>query len=825
MTDDMEITHIAYKCLVKIMLWVYGKARNKTTEDDQVIEVFFGSSASQFKGFCDLRTNLIIALRTGQAPQPNQFALKAISLFTKHIRRFGKLFRRMQQHNLPKFITLPFCTDVVLYYLNKVVEAVNGPKEYIDDDPNAVYPQKFILQAMVIFKESLSQWSPNRRLCSSMDSDEVLPQPFVENAVNLLLTRFIPLSQEDLEGWMASPEEWVNNDEKEVDAWEFELRPCTERVLLTLAMQYSKYVVDLLKKTLMQAIETPATTLDSILAREAIYCAVGRCAHRMKDNIDFNAWLSNVLVPEAQSQDPNYRIIKRRIGWVIGRWFYDHCAPATNPDVWRILVHLLMDRSDGSDTVVRMSAANSLRECVDTVDFDADVFAPFIEGSFTGLAALLAEAETFESKNRVMKSLSCVIGRIDRRVVPYIPLIGELIVKYWNINPQETEVLFLATLLVTTTELVEASKEASATLQPLVVKLVQDSLDDKTQPKLKLELDEDALNLWRTALRNTHTIQPVQPGQEGLFQLAPIAIALLASNLDLLGSVLSIIESYIILGGQEFFQQYSFDLHHAFSRCLSQANPINVKDLLRSIQLMLQIVPTEYWEEPMHQSKLFWEMLRTVNDGKGNELVLIEYIYVFARLVLQDAPAFARLMSYTASSYDIVEIQLYDKLMQQWWQKFDNMAEPRHRKLVAMSYAALLPIGHPEIIKRLGGEIFNVWLDVLGEMKEAVESDDEGQAQHLHLYWKQPGSEPPSIVLRDTEGTLEEAKRRQLYESDPVQATKLTTYLAAKLREAKRAHPILQEYIKASDQMVWEAVKKALEIPQDDLDFPRTSSY
>lgn len=52
----------------------------------------------------------------------------------------------------------------------------------------------------------------------------VLSQSFVEDAVKLLVTRFIPLEPSDLEGWMTDPEEWVNLEERDNDLWEFELR-------------------------------------------------------------------------------------------------------------------------------------------------------------------------------------------------------------------------------------------------------------------------------------------------------------------------------------------------------------------------------------------------------------------------------------------------------------------------------------------------------------------------------------------------------------------------------------------------------------------------
>lgn len=51
-----------------------------------------------------------------------------------------------------------------------------------------------------------------------------LSQEFVKNAVQLLVTRFMPLNPTDLENWIADPEEWVNLEDKENDQWEFEIR-------------------------------------------------------------------------------------------------------------------------------------------------------------------------------------------------------------------------------------------------------------------------------------------------------------------------------------------------------------------------------------------------------------------------------------------------------------------------------------------------------------------------------------------------------------------------------------------------------------------------
>ena len=57
----------------------------------------------------------------------------------------------------------------------------------------------------------------------------VLSQSFVEDAVKLLVTRFIPLEEADLQEWQADPEEWVNLEEKDNEQWEYELRVCMIR--------------------------------------------------------------------------------------------------------------------------------------------------------------------------------------------------------------------------------------------------------------------------------------------------------------------------------------------------------------------------------------------------------------------------------------------------------------------------------------------------------------------------------------------------------------------------------------------------------------------
>jgi hypothetical protein len=61
----------------------------------------------------------------------------------------------------------------------------------------------------------------------------------------------------------------------------------------------------------------------------------------------------------------SYPIIKRRIAWLIGKWVSEDCASPNDPNIWEVLVHLLKDRGPGTDSVVRLTAAMAIRECLD----------------------------------------------------------------------------------------------------------------------------------------------------------------------------------------------------------------------------------------------------------------------------------------------------------------------------------------------------------------------------------------------------------------------------------------------------------------------------
>jgi hypothetical protein len=84
-------------------------------------------------------------------------------------------------------------------------------------------------------------------------------------------------------------------------------------------------------------------------------------------------------------------------------------------------------------------------------------------------------------------------------------------------------------------------------LTPQVVYLCPTWGDANTSVKVITHLDQDGLELWLSALRNAISNGTTPPGFPSLLDLAPAALHLLAENLDLLGTIVQIIEAYLLL--------------------------------------------------------------------------------------------------------------------------------------------------------------------------------------------------------------------------------------------------------------------------------------
>ncbi|GAB1524976.1 hypothetical protein RhiTH_008132 [Rhizoctonia solani] len=807
---DVEIAQLLFRSITRLMIYVWNRVKQLSPQEDQIVSEFFQNSVTQLQSVFNFRVELIMALHSSQQfSSLNAHGEHTLKLLKDHIQFVvDDYFRAMQKQAVSRFITMPRCTELVRYSWDQVVKAMNSPAELRTNEATAAYPSHFLCSAMLLFRESLAMWSPNRQNASEGD---ILPSDFVEGAVQQLVQTFLPLSDASLELWSEDPEGFIEEEEKGGDAWEIDPRPCAERVLITFAAKYTDIVIPVLK-AMFDAVTTTATTdLATAKQKEAYYAAIGRCAHRLKDVIDFDQWLTQVVVKEVSSTDPLDRVVKRRVAWVIAKWYSDKQLPASDGTVWEVLRYLVQDQGEASDLVVRLTAAIAVGECVDTLGFNADVFQPHLPFVIEGLVQLASSCDTYESKTRVINALGRVIECVGQKVGGQASSTAD---GSATVGSDGAVWLFRAAMLVLAKALVTASREQSESLIPIVVPLIRQSLT----PESKLHLDQDALDLWLAAMRNAASLPAPHPGVLSLSELIPELVQQMHDNIDLLGTLLQILESYLLLNATMVVQLHGPALFDVMKKILSS---FNVRDVLAASELIFRLADPTSWPESLHNSAYFWDLLKNVIEDKLNASVLSEHICLFSRIALQDPNVFNQLITAGATAHQAQEGPLFEGLLDQWWNKFDVIAESRLRKLTGMGIAALVSTGRHEIMDRLSTEILNMWMDIHGELKESQVAMDEWikggsnpDEEPLHLHWERGGNTPPDTFMRGSEDTPEEARRKQVWENDPIRKVKFTTFVAEKMQQGTVAcggQEVLQtKYLKHAEPALLQQLEVAL---------------
>ena len=147
-----------------------------------------------------------------------------------------------------------------------------------------------------------------------------------------------------------------------------------------------------------------------------MYTAIGLAANILHDHVDFDAFIVNTLVPEAQKQKPGYNILRRRIAIIISQWIAIKVAEDKKPLVYQIFQHLL-DKSDPlNDHVVRVTAGRQFQDIANDWEFKADNFMPYAPLTLDRLMALVQEAELPETKMALLNTISTIVERLEHHV-------------------------------------------------------------------------------------------------------------------------------------------------------------------------------------------------------------------------------------------------------------------------------------------------------------------------------------------------------------------------------------------------------------------------
>lgn len=248
--------------------------------------------------------------------------------------------------------------------------------------------------------------------------------------IEKLLMHYFLLTSSDIEQWDDDPETYVSDEGG--DSWKYSMRCCTEAFYMALFQKYHPIlcpqIISYIQKS--QALQlSPSSDVRDILIKESIYNAVGLVAFHLFDDVDFDSWFTSQLIYELKIQGGHYRILRKRIIWLIGQWTGVKFSKSLRPAVYEACLELLQPTED---IVVRLTASKTLKTILDDFDFCAEQFLEFMEPSFTLLFHLLKEAKECDTKMNVLYVMSFIVEKMSMSIkiqadnlLSYLPMLWD----------------------------------------------------------------------------------------------------------------------------------------------------------------------------------------------------------------------------------------------------------------------------------------------------------------------------------------------------------------------------------------------------------------
>ncbi|KAI9243581.1 armadillo-type protein, partial [Sporodiniella umbellata] len=388
------------------------------------------------------------------------------------------------------------------------------------------------------------------------------------------------------------PEGWVNLADSE--NWEFEIRPCAEVTFMNLLSKNR----DSLIPVLISLVDRVADVKDyqALLFKDSVYTAIGLGVNSIYGRFDFESFVINRLQLEAKQKDASFKVLRRRIAWLLGKWITESISSDCRKVVYEVLIDLM---GENEDLVVRLTAAQALKSAMEDWDFDIQIILPYLGTAVHSLLNILHIAEDLDITKKLISYLSAIIDRAGPEVFPYAELILHRLSSLWNL---ETEPLLQSSLVVTYTKLVGESH----------VYLLEDSLD-----------------LWWTLLQCTPT-----PTSQ-MMSLLPAALEFLDHDTENLRKVLKIIDSYIMLDPSSTMF-FSLTLFTKLSYKVCQSREQAAAYIVHTLDLAFQSVPLEIYREALIESKLLNNIVLLLQNGNIYGYAIMNYMNLLSRLAIYD---------------------------------------------------------------------------------------------------------------------------------------------------------------------------------------------
>jgi hypothetical protein len=788
--DAMENSLFAIKILRRLLIVGYEYPNH-----DKDVQQLWEHSQHQFGQFLEMISQ-----------EPPVLASPAKELVEKHLVQFSKLHVQMSTTHPAAFALLPNSLDLVRAYwglVSKFGESYGSESQDFsakllqgDDGTKAERPvmeklclkgltllrgcMKMVFSPMQSFKYRSPEVKEEQQRGVELIKTNLLTDDLVAGIANIIVTKFFVFRQVDLEAWEEDEDEWEIREEGGGDTWEFEVRPCSEKLFMDLVINFKHLLV----QPLLSFFQSVAGTEHSnVVTKDAVYTAMGLSAPVVFQTFDFDAFLTSTLVNDVQQNGPGYKVLRRRVAILIGQWITIKISEANRPLVYQIFQHLLKSEDETNDHVVRVTAARQFKAVVDDFSFQAEGFLPYAPDILGRMMTLIQEVENTETKMTILETIRVMAVRLEQHIVPFADHIVSILPGLWEASGEEH--LLKQAILTLLSTLVAAMKDQAQRYHSLILPLIQRAIEPGSE--MQVYLMEEALDLWSTILAQTPS-----PATPDVLALAESAFPLLEIGSDNLRIVLNIIESYIILAPESMLGDaarlrilsYMTNLLGIKKRELAGLVTTIVENMIRAAealggsqgvtQIAKDIHESGYIEKTFEGLRDAWEAHQTVGPDrkypKLDDVVETDYFTILARLALADPAVFLTMLSSIGNANEV-----WSWLSTEWFRHFDSMANVDRQKLSCLALTRLLELPLPitPIILEKLQDYFAMWTTVISEM--IIGRNDGGD----NLVWA-------STEGNEFEGP-EDVRKRLQSASDPVHVIHTFEFVKERLRAVVQA--------------------------------------
>ncbi|EGG24351.1 hypothetical protein DFA_06501 [Cavenderia fasciculata] len=683
-------------------------------------------------------------------PSLTYFNNQIVAYTPPHLQLTATIQQQHQDERSSEESLITFKTSLVqsLMYLRSIVDCISYQTEISDPDED---------EGVALGSVDVTNNSSATHVAQSMIK-QFFNFEMLQVHLRALVSNFLIITPEELQTWQDEPEQYIM--QLDSDSHQYELKPCAYNLFILLMKHFHESCVQIVIEIVKYAMELRAPLTDQqVLLKESCYMTIGLGYYNLYEVVEFDKLFQSVFLAELQTPDARYKILTRRVCWLLGYWI-----PKIPEQLRAPIVSILLELVNHNDLVIALTGADSLKAYIDDYTFELDTFKPYVNQTILSLLALFKRCEEVESQTKLLEVLGVIFVQLNEQLRPYVASIFHLFGESWS-NGDVSSIL-KNSLIRCMTLFLQAWNSSPAEYESFLLAVI----DHATTPgsEESVFLLEDGLDLWLTYICRIGVTQTISPR---LLQVFRNLVGTLSHTLEFAETCLRILDAYLLIGQQELLQQYGKDVAQCFFHLLGDIRDSSTVHVAQPIDRVLQMFPNDGCV--LLQSVLA-KLYTLTMDPEEPGLAKVQYLTVFARVCVGNPLYLFSLLDGIAAHKQQPVQDTVNQFFDQWFDNIDSISNSDARKLTAIALCNLIATPRAEVIPQLS-QIITTVVGLRPDIDPPNNDFFSGGGESAGGFSLDGFSLPESAT---------EIQLRKVQQVDPLNIVDLSTYLYEKMKEA-----------------------------------------